>query len=236
MPRRAKRDEEEGTPEWMTTFGDLMSQLLTFFVLLVSFSVFDDIKYNLVKGSLKYSFGMVKGWELPYKSRREPDVQLVIERRREEQKLAGIGYRLKKFAAEMGIRGTLQAAMREEGLAVILKTSGKPVMFDSGSAQIRPEFIPILRKVAEEIKRLPNKVRIEGHTDNRPIHTWKFPSNWELSAARATSVLRFFIGEGIDPDRLFAVGYGEYRPIAPNDTEEGRAQNRRVEILILREK
>ena len=126
--------------------------------------------------------------------------------------------------------------MRKEGLAIILRTSGKPVMFDSGSAQIRPEFTPILEKIAEELMKIPNDIRIEGHTDNRPIHTPMFPSNWELSAARATSVLRFLVKKGIDPSRLSAVGYGEFRPVASNDTPEGRAKNRRVEILILKRK
>ncbi len=233
--QRRKKVEEEGAPGWMTTFGDLMSQLLTFFVLLVSFSIFDEIKYNTVKGSLKYSFGVLKGWEQPLveKIRTAPETTRVND---EEQKMAGIGYRLKKFVAERRMKGSLQAVMRKEGLAIILRNSGKPVMFDSGSAQIRPEFVPILEKVAEELMKIPNDIRIEGHTDNRPIHTPMFPSNWELSAARATSVLRFLVGKGIDPSRLSAVGYGEFRPVASNDTPEGRAKNRRVEILVLKRK
>jgi chemotaxis protein MotB len=234
MVRRRQKKVEEGAPGWMMTFGDLMSQLLTFFVLLVSFSIFDEIKYNTVKGSLKYSFGVLKGWEQPLveKIRTPPETSRTNN---EEQKLAGIGYRLKKFVAEKGMKGSLQAVMRKEGLAIILRNSGKPVMFDSGSAQIRPEFAPILEKVAKELMKIPNRIRIEGHTDNRPISTLKFPSNWELSAARAASVLRFLVRKGIDPARLSAVGYGEFRPVAPNDTPEGRAKNRRVEILVLKE-
>jgi len=219
----------------MVTFGDLMSQLLTFFVLLVSFSVFDEIKFSMVSGALKYSFGLLSGWrEAPTKVR-----DMIIrpqEYNTEEDRMAGIGYRLKMFAGRMGASRAVDVRMRREGLAIILRSSGRISMFDSGSAEIKPEFLPILNKIAEELIKIPNEIRIEGHTDNRPINTPRYPSNWELSTARAASVARYLVRKGIDPKRISIAGYGELKPIASNDTPEGRARNRRVEILILKRK
>ncbi len=107
------------------------------------------------------------------------------------------------------------------------------VLFPSGSARLQDEAIPILRELARILQQFPNPLRIEGHTDNIPIHTVVYPSNWELSAARAASVIRLFEQAGIDPTRMVAQGYGEFRPVADNDTPEGRAQNRRVTIVVL---
>ncbi|MFS8572384.1 MAG: OmpA family protein [Clostridia bacterium] len=108
------------------------------------------------------------------------------------------------------------------------------VLFDTGRAEIKPEAREVLQAVAVELAKLPHHIRVEGHTDNVPIHNERFPSNWELSTARAVTVLRFLIQVGgLDPGRLSAVGYGEYRPIASNDTPEGRARNRRVDIVLL---
>ena len=110
------------------------------------------------------------------------------------------------------------------------------VLFPSGSARLQDEAIPILQELARILRQFPNPLRIEGHTDNIPIHTVVYPSNWELSAARAASVIRLFVQAGIDPTRMVAQGYGEFRPVADNDTPEGRARNRRVTIVVLANK
>lgn len=107
------------------------------------------------------------------------------------------------------------------------------VLFPSGSAQIQPDAIPVLKRLAGILHDYPNRIQVEGFTDNKPIRTVAFPSNWELSTARATSVVRLFSGAGVNPTRLAAVGYGEHRPAAPNDTEEGRSKNRKVVLVIL---
>ena len=108
------------------------------------------------------------------------------------------------------------------------------MLFEPGSADLRSEGLVVLREVAAAIAPLPNRVLIEGHTDDRPISTPLFPSNWELSTARATSVLRFLVDAlGFDPRRIAAAGYGQERPVASNDTVEGRAANRRVEVAVL---
>lgn len=107
------------------------------------------------------------------------------------------------------------------------------ILFPPGSAEIKPETYPILDKLYEILKDLPNPVEVEGHTDSIPISTEKFPSNWELSTARASSIVRYFIAKGINPERLKASGYADTKPIASNATPKGRAQNRRVEVVIL---
>ncbi|HHH36368.1 MAG TPA: flagellar motor protein MotD, partial [Gammaproteobacteria bacterium] len=107
------------------------------------------------------------------------------------------------------------------------------VLFPSGSARLQEEALPVLEEVARILRDFPNPIRVEGFTDNVPISTIVYPSNWELSAARAASVVRLFADAGIDPSRMVAQGYGEYRPVADNDTPEGRAKNRRVVIVVL---
>lgn len=122
--------------------------------------------------------------------------------------------------------------MEDKGLVI---TFVAEVLFDSGKADLRKESLPILDKVVRVLKEeVPyNNIGIEGHTDNEPIKYSKWKSNWELSVQRALSVLHYLESKGIDPKRLFASGYGEYRPVASNDTPEGRQRNRRVEIVIL---
>jgi chemotaxis protein MotB len=109
------------------------------------------------------------------------------------------------------------------------------ILFPSGAGEFAPSAEPVLDKLAEVLKPFPNPIRVEGHTDNRPIRTAAFPSNWELSAARAASVVHQFMSQGIDPLRLEIVGFGEFHPRQPNDTNEGRNANRRVVILVLEE-
>jgi chemotaxis protein MotB len=107
------------------------------------------------------------------------------------------------------------------------------MLFLSGEAQLSKKAQPVLNKIAEVINALPNAINVEGHTDDKPINTLKFPSNWDLSSARATSVVQEFVKEGINPSRLSAIGYGEFHPIADNKLEEGRFKNRRVTLTLM---
>jgi chemotaxis protein MotB len=107
------------------------------------------------------------------------------------------------------------------------------MLFASGSASLSNAAVTVLRDISRVLATVPNPLQVEGNTDNRPIHTQEFPSNWELSAARAASVVHLLTRLGIDPSRLSAIGYGEHRPAASNDTEEGRAENRRVTLVII---
>ena len=133
-----------------------------------------------------------------------------------------------------GMTAEITTDIDSRGLIISLNNA---ILFESGSAEIKVENEDALIKVAQVINTLDNYIRIEGHTDNRPISTAIYPSNWELSTARASSVVRLFINDcGVAPDKVVAVGYGENKPIAENDTEEGRAKNRRIDIIVLSEK
>ena len=128
----------------------------------------------------------------------------------------------------------VETEIREEGLVIILMQKNPPVFFDTGDAKVKPEGYPILDEIGRVIKDLPNDIRVEGHTDSRPIRTLQFPSNWELSTNRATNVLRHLLERaGVPGSRLSAAGYAYHKPIASNDTELGMSKNRRVEIVIL---
>jgi len=130
-----------------------------------------------------------------------------------------------------GLEGWVKAEREERGLVIRIMTTS---FFKEGSAELTQDMKAVLDELAPMLKELPNFIQVEGHTDNKPIRNEHFRSNWELSVARATEVVRYLIQQhGIPPERIAAIGYGEYRPIAPNDTELGRAKNRRVEIVIL---
>jgi len=126
---------------------------------------------------------------------------------------------------------TVSMKMGRDGLVISLKEAG---FFSSGSATPKPETLPTLRQIAVSLGHTPYDLRIEGHTDNIPIHTAEFDSNWELSSARATRIARIFIGmKAIPPERISAAGYAEFHPVASNDTAEGRSENRRVDLVVL---
>jgi chemotaxis protein MotB len=134
------------------------------------------------------------------------------------------------MASEMELTEAVKLQITENGIEIQISD---PVLFDKGRAELKPKIYPLLNFIASLARGWPNQVIIEGHTDNAVIRTEQYPSNWELSAARALSVLHYFEDYGgIEPTRLTAIGYGQYRPIAPNDTEEGKAKNRRIEIQI----
>ncbi|MEN3014240.1 MAG: OmpA family protein [Endomicrobiia bacterium] len=121
--------------------------------------------------------------------------------------------------------------VKEEEIVINLPS---PVLFDIGKAELKDTALVVLKEVAESLKSITSEIVVEGHTDNTPIYGGKYKSNWELSAARAFSVRDYLIKEGIEEKRISCVGYGEYRPVAPNDTEENKAKNRRIEIKIIK--
>jgi chemotaxis protein MotB len=136
-----------------------------------------------------------------------------------------------EIAQQMGLIDDISVGMRREGLVITLSGS---LLFDSGKADIRPQAIDVLSRLASVIEPVPGDIRIEGHTDNIPFSSEEFPSNWELSTGRAAAVLRYFTETlGMPAERFQIAGYAEYRPLVPNDTRENRARNRRVEIILL---
>lgn len=149
----------------------------------------------------------------------------------EDMSINNIKAKLDKFATDNDIQSTLITSIEERGLVVSIQET---LLFDSGSATITAQARLILEKVSTVLASASNQIRVEGHTDNLPIKTTQFPSNWELSVIRATNVVQILQNDGIKPARLSATGYGEYRPIASNDTDAGRSRNRRIDLIILR--
>jgi len=204
--------EVDDTGMWMLPFAALMLILMIFFAALYGFSTLGSIEYERAIAMLETAD--------------EKDIEVTDTIR--EVMLAGS---LMDFIERRNLSAV--AGVSISPLWIKLELSS-PALFDSGSAELKPAGWPILQELANHQKRMGNVLIVEGHTDNVPISSARFHSNWELSAARAFTVLQFFTGEGIEPGRLAAHGYGEYRPLYPNDTEEHRARNRRIEITIPR--
>ena len=213
--------EEEITPEtsmWVVPYGTLMTILMIFFLVLYAYSfVVSEVKFERIVESLQKDMGGKVNKEYM-----ERMVQKAREREAANEMDGLIDEKhLKKFA---------NVEIDKEGIKIIFRS---PVIFDLGRAELKPEIISVLSEVVKVIKDMPNEVVVEGHTDDKPIISGEFRSNWELSTARAFSVVRYFIEQGVEPKRLSAIGYGEYMPLYPNDTEEHRAFNRRIEIDIV---
>lgn len=221
----------------MMTYGDMMTQILAFFVLLFSYSTLDLQKYRAAMASLTGALGILPGGTsilqgplVPSEEPKPPPVPPGVrgEEPGELERLAG---QVREALEKSGYGGRFELVEDEDRLVVRFPET---VLFDSGRADLHPESLAALDAVAEVLRRVPNRVRVEGHTDTDPISNFRFPSNWELSTARAGRVVRYFVDTyGLDPRRFESAGLGEYRPIAPNDTPENKQKNRRVDIVIL---
>jgi len=217
---------KQGLDDWVMTYGDMMSLLLTFFVLIVSFSSMQETKFNQAAASLADAFGVMSSPEsviefntpiVPSHSPSE-DAEVLYEVRSVE-----------KLLLDEGLEDQVSVKVSDDG---VLFSINAPFMFTSGGASLKNEPKEVLNKLAGFFSKYPYKIKVQGHTDSVPINSNKFPSNWELSASRAVSVARYFQGQGIPPEQIEATGYGEHHPIADNETAEGREKNRRVEIFL----
>lgn len=211
---------------WMTTYSDLVTLLLTFFVALYAFSRVDAVKFQQLVRSVRSSLGVNLDRQGGL-----PDVSQspwLLKEANEREQLEQVLQRLRQTLPEEG--SGLSLVQEQRGIVVRFADQA---LFDTGKADLRPSAEPVLRRLAETLRPLENPLRVEGHTDSVPIHTVQFPSNWELSTARASRVVRFLIEQGIPLSRLSAAGYADQRPVASNATAAGRAQNRRVDLVIL---
>ncbi len=225
---RRKREEPSMTGGWLTTYADMVTLLLTFFVLLFSFSSVDTARFAAIISAFQGYFGVLEGGLI---LREEQPVPLPFESSElARQQLMQLYEELTEFIEGEGLGG-VHLELEERGLTIRFADQ---VFFDLGEAVLKPEAVQILKNITPILADLPNPLRVEGHTDDWPIQTARFPSNWELSLHRATNVVRYLIEEqGLDAKKLSAAGYSEYRPIKPNDTAENRALNRRVDIVIM---
>ncbi|MBS3898534.1 MAG: OmpA family protein [Dethiobacter sp.] len=230
MPKKKReRHQATGAPEWMTIYGDMVTLLLAFFVLLYSFSVLDVQKFQQIMSSIQISFLGEQGiMELSPDPSSGEMIELTVDHN--FQDVLVTYQEVKEQLRQEGLEGMIKTRIEERGVVLEIQDQ---ILFDSGRAEIRQEAQVLLQKVARIIAEMPNQIIVEGHTDNVPINTAQFPSNWELSVTRAVRVVRFFSEEQKLPARRFiASGYGEYQPLATNLTVAGRAQNRRVNIII----
>ena len=211
-----KRSEEEDSDDWALSYSDMVTLMLCFFVILLAVSTIDPIRFQRVAQSMAGAVGT--GTDEPSVSLEElyEEVMEIIE--------------------ERGLEEDVQASITRIGVAVNFRGH---VLFALGKADLLDTAKPILQKIAEEIKKMPYDVLVEGHTDDQPIASAIFPSNWELSTARACRVVRFLTHSGVPSDRLKAAGLADTQPEAPNTTPEGvpipenQARNRRVVVIFL---
>ncbi len=258
-----EKKESAGVPAWVMTFADLMTLLMCFFVLLLAFSEMDAAKFKQLSGSMKNAFGVQaeievrtipKGTSVVAQEfspgKPEPTAlnqirQFTIDSNRNT--LDALDRELKEIEETRDHARRLRIALKEEikAGAVSIQTEGMKVIvhimenatFDSGYADLRDEFQPTLKKIAELIDNESGEVTISGHTDDVPISNARFRSNWDLSTSRAVSVAHELLKVAdLDDDHVIVTGHADTRPRAPNDSTENRAKNRRVDISIVRGK
>ena len=223
-----------GSPAWMTTFGDMMTLLLVFFVLLYSFSVMDLNKFQGFISALQNQLGVLQGGETISEA---PNIESgTIDDNLAEplENMSQIMNEMQSYIEENNLQDRVNIEQKRKGL--VISFTGE-LLYELGRAELREQGREVLTMISNNLINIPNDIMIEGHTDNLPIRNEEFPSNWELSTARAVNVIKFLIEEqGFEPRRLSAAGYSQYRPVSDNDTPEGRNENRRVEIVVLNTK
>lgn len=256
-----EKKESAGLPAWVMTFADLMTLLMCFFVLLLAFSEMDVSRFKQLSGSLKDAFGVQaevdartipKGTSVVAQefSPGKPEPTALNEIRQftinsNHNSLDALNEAERERDATLDHFSRIRVALQEEidNGSVSVQMEGKKIIiqilekasFDSGMADVRVEFLPVLTKISSLIDRNSGQVTISGHTDNVPIANTRFRSNWDLSTSRAVSVAHEMLrNEAILADRFVVTGHADTRPRAPNDTAENRAKNRRVEISIVR--
>lgn len=255
MSRKKKAEGHVNHERWLISYADFITLLFALFVVLFASSQVDKRKTIAVAQSIQIAFQQLgvfpsgKGNEAMERIKLLANVNppasqngAIPPGEKSPNILSGPQYMKGEFA---GIKRALQRVLApeihyhavnlmitREGLIISLQEVG---FFDSGSAVLKPDATPALSKIASILSQTPQNIRVEGHTDNVPIHNSKFASNWELSTARATEVLNLLITRfGIAPQRLSAAGYAKFHPVASNKTIQGRARNRRVDIVVLR--
>ncbi|MBI4595752.1 MAG: OmpA family protein [Candidatus Tectomicrobia bacterium] len=238
--KRKPEEEPENHERWLISYADFLTLLFAFFVAMYSVSQVDQKKLGKFSQSIRTAFNVfplsVPGQVTAIFGETKPilippinPLQLSQSTLRKLEK-----EKFKKMQSDL----TKGFNNKEKGVTVSVGSKGleirlgESLLFNSGEATIQAHAYPVLDALARSLVGLENNIRVEGHTDNVPISTSQFPSNWELSAARASSVVKYFISHhNVSPLRFSASGYGEHRPLASNDTAEGRAANRRVEIV-----
>ena len=233
MAKRRSKEEELDVMKWMVTFSDLITLLLTFFVLLLTMCSLEAGKVQQFQAACSEAMGVL----LEGKYSEVQDRIITSSKRQIDEQALKMENILKQFSGIQTMLisedkgGRLEFKEIERGLSIVMKND---LLFNSGKSEINPEGISVLRDIGSKFGKFEGKVIVEGHTDNISISTEKFPSNWELSISRAVNIVRFLAEEvGVKPMKMSAMGYADTKPVVSNDTPENRSRNRRVEIILV---
>lgn len=250
--------EVESEERWLLTYADMITLLMALFMVLFSITSVNKAKLEVLSKTLQEAFSgkVLPGGEAlentgadpqehkpPSPTPPIPAITAVVgtkqeqdaskAKAKEQEDFKRLKQQIDSYAKQKGLQNQVQTVIAQRGLVIRLLTDR--VLFDSGAAALKPQAAPVLGEVADIIaKEAHHQVMVEGHTDNVPIHDSVFPTNWELSTARASRVVRFLISGGVVQGRLSAGGYAALHPISTNTTAAGRSRNRRVEIVLLR--
>ncbi len=230
---RKKRENKENSERWLLTYSDLITLLMVLFVVLYASSNVDKQKYKQISNSFKQAFSIGDAPGAINETGEETNENSIVNDAvmGESEKLDTAKSKVDELIKEYNLEGSVSTQIQERGLIISFNDN---VFFNSGDATIKNEYKQKLISISKILNNIDNYIRVEGNTDNVAINTENFHSNWQLSAIRAANVVELLVKEGnISSDKLSAIGYGEYRPVKSNDTEDGRAANRRVDIVIL---
>jgi chemotaxis protein MotB len=262
MPRKKRQEEHVNLERWLVSYADFITLLFAFFVVMYAISSVNEGKYRVLSDTLNSAFqtpqrslqpvqvgepsvggepsilppetkGATSAQPSPIDLQQPENGQTEGGKTGEGDNLNEIAGNFEKALAPLIEKDLINITQNDDWVEVEINSS---LLYSSGSAELEDEAVPVLRSLAAILQRYPNQLQVEGFTDNLPISTYLFPSNWELSAARAAGVVHLFMRSGVQPDRMSAIGFGEFRPIADNVTAEGRRKNRRVVLVIMSEK
>ena len=247
MARRSRRHEPENHERWLISYADFITLLFALFVVLYAMSRVDESKYKMFSNSLNFAFGSVsfgkQGAVDPARTSPQNEQELLLkalvekrnariaeQQRKQNEVMQTMVKNLNQAMDPLVKSDLVNVNQTPRGVVVDINASA---LFEQGDAVLQRSAARTLSAVAKILEAGTQAIEVEGHTDDIPIFTPQFPSNWELSAARASSVVRLFIEQGILAERLRAVGLASYHPISSNETAEGRVRNRRVTVIIL---
>ncbi len=222
---------------WLIPYSDMLTLLLALFIVLYAMSSVDMDKFQELKQTLNAVFSGGPGILLNEDALSELESDSIIDDAtqnylHEDKKLRECQYQMTEYFEDVGLSNIVSSKLTEQGLLITIQDLA---LFDSGKAEVRPESWDLIKYLGQILAEIENEIQVKGHTDNLPINTVEFPSNWELSTARALNVVKKFVeNPELNANRFSVVGYSEYRPIESNLTSQGRAKNRRVELLVVR--
>jgi chemotaxis protein MotB len=237
MARRKRPEEHPNHERWLVSYADFITLLFAFFVTLYAISQVDAQKMNKLVVSMQRAFDtrvfQAGSQKLTLSNGTPPGTEQQTITQPADPSFPAIQETIQQRLVKENFVDKVRFVQNGRGLVISLSEAG---FFDPGAASMKSESLRVLDAIAASLLQIPNQIRVEGHTDNTPIHTAQFPSNWELSTARATHLIAYLTSHfPFEPYRLSVAGYGEHRPVASNDTAEGRTLNRRVDIVILSE-